>query len=1738
MNMFGSSSCRRHLAIFIFLPVSLLFCCSAFAQSSGDYRSNVAPSGNWNSSASWEKYNGVSWVAATDYPGQNAGAGTVTIRDGDAITLNVSPANAIGALTVGEGTSGTLTTSNSNWTLSITNNLTVASGASFDLNRLAITVNGNTSVSGTLSDGNNNGSATFVGSFTVNSGGTFSTSNSSSFTFRGGITNNGTFNKTGTGGVTFSTNNQTIGGSSSITMAGVVTVTGITVTNNNADLNLTSTAANALTGTGGWTQGTGSVMKFSGASMNIATVDFNTNSNTVDYARGGTQTVLSATYKNLTVSNSGTKTLGGNVTVNGNLDISGSATLACDAYQITGNATGTFTMASGTSLTLGNTASSVNVLFPSNFTSANISLNSASTVTYQNNSTQTVSGTPAYGNLTIATGGTKTIDGNVTINGNLTVNAGTFDFGSSAARTVTVAGDLSGAGAIDMSGGSLLHSLTLSGANNSITTFTTAAVASTVTYNGTSNQQVFASANYRNLVITENSTKTLQGATTVNNNLTISNSATLNPASHNLTVSGNTTISATFSDNSATGTTSLQDVDLSGGTITGTATGVVNINGNLTMPTGDGTIGRVTLTVSGTTTVATGRSFTINNNTGVKRFDGLVTISGTGTWTSTTVTTTANLELRGGIDVASSSGSFSAGAATFSTNNQNIAGAGTLTFANAVTVSGAITITNQNTNGVTFNNTITGTVAGSTWKNDVNAVTYYQPSATTQPMNTGTLDVSASGNYFHYSRAGNQNVKVPASSYYHLTISGGSSGVKTLQGATSVDGNLSIAASTSLDPSGQNLTVSGTSTIAGTLADGNASGTTSLQDVDLSGGTINGAATGVVNINGNLTMPTGNGTIGRMTLTVTGTTTVATGRSLTLNSNTGVKRFDSAITINGSGSWTSTTITTASNLDIRGGIEVASASGSFSASAATFSTNNQNITGAGPLSFDNGVTISGNITVTNTNTSGVTFNSTVDGTAASSTWKHGANGVTYYQPAAATQPMNTGELDVSASGNYFYYSRAGAQNIKIPLTSYFHLYITGGSSSTKTLQATTTVSGNLYVASSTTLSLSSYGLTVTGSTTLDGSISDANDAGTNTFTGLLTIGSTGSLSTSSNSPFVFEGGITNNGTFSKTGTGAVSFNTNDQDIDGTAAMTLAGAITIAAGKTVTYKNTNSTGITISGVLDGANSSSTWKNNANTTVSYAPGVSTRPMNTGILDVSASGNTFKYTDAGAQTIKTPASAYHNLSLSGTGTKSLSGETTVNGNLSLSSTTLDVVSGQNYAITVKGNWVNTSSTFLARNGTVTFSGSADQQITSNASSFYNVVININSPGTQLTLNDDLEITNLLTLTDGVITTGTSKVYINNNSSTSMGGYSSASFINGNLRRRITTNTDTYVFPVGDGTATTDYYRADVLNNGLTGIAYIDCKFKPLSNHDDADLIAANVADHWEHGFLGYFTINTAGVWELTPDNNPPTGGNYGVKLYIENMTGFTDNNFGPLKRPVGGDGSTWDTGGGTLNNSDSPGRTVSSGYMQRNGITDGFSEFGGGGGSGAGSGLPIELVRFTARALDDNTIHLDWQTATETNNDYFSVERSKDGDLFETIATVEAAGNSSVPIEYSVIDAQPHNGISYYRLRQTDMDSKYSFSDIVTVEIQPEEIPFSLYPNPVKGRKINVSATGGICSSKCVVEMLDMSGRKINLTPDEIFNSEHASILLPDNIRPGMYLIKLNDGTSTFRKKILAE
>lgn len=113
---------------------------------------------------------------------------------------------------------------------------------------------------------------------------------------------------------------------------------------------------------------------------------------------------------------------------------------------------------------------------------------------------------------------------------------------------------------------------------------------------------------------------------------------------------------------------------------------------------------------------------------------------------------------------------------------------------------------------------------------------------------------------------------------------------------------------------------------------------------------------------------------------------------------------------------------------------------------------------------------------------------------------------------------------------------------------------------------------------------------------------------------------------------------------------------------------------------------------------------------------------------------------------------------------------------------------------------------------------------------------------------------------------------------------------------------------------------------------------------------------------------------------------------------------------------------------------------------------------------SALPVELINFEALNTNNTKVELKWETASEINNDFFTVEKSIDVENWEEVTTLKGAGNSSNPIVYSTIDNYPYSGISYYRLKQTDFDGNYTYSKIEKVEIIiGEKKSLKVFPNP---------------------------------------------------------------------------
>jgi len=189
---------------------------------------------------------------------------------------------------------------------------------------------------------------------------------------------------------------------------------------------------------------------------------------------------------------------------------------------------------------------------------------------------------------------------------------------------------------------------------------------------------------------------------------------------------------------------------------------------------------------------------------------------------------------------------------------------------------------------------------------------------------------------------------------------------------------------------------------------------------------------------------------------------------------------------------------------------------------------------------------------------------------------------------------------------------------------------------------------------------------------------------------------------------------------------------------------------------------------------------------------------------------------------------------------------------------------------------------------------------------------------------------------------------------------------------------------------------------------------------------------------------------------------------------------------------------------------------------------------------SQLPIELLDLSAN-IDNSIVNILWTTASEINNDYFTIQRSQKLDEWNDIIRTEGAGNSNDIIQYSEVDMGPFQGISYYRLKQTDFDGTFTYSNIVSINNIGEESKnegyLLLYPNPVNS------------NNSFYIEFIDISDKEYNIELRDILGRVYYSkfihnadiekrykVQLNNNIPKGVYFIVARSDQNTILYKKL--
>ncbi|RYM35986.1 T9SS type A sorting domain-containing protein [Brumimicrobium glaciale] len=171
--------------------------------------------------------------------------------------------------------------------------------------------------------------------------------------------------------------------------------------------------------------------------------------------------------------------------------------------------------------------------------------------------------------------------------------------------------------------------------------------------------------------------------------------------------------------------------------------------------------------------------------------------------------------------------------------------------------------------------------------------------------------------------------------------------------------------------------------------------------------------------------------------------------------------------------------------------------------------------------------------------------------------------------------------------------------------------------------------------------------------------------------------------------------------------------------------------------------------------------------------------------------------------------------------------------------------------------------------------------------------------------------------------------------------------------------------------------------------------------------------------------------------------------------------------------------------------------------------------------GSALPVELTNFSASC--ENNASIKWTTASELNSDYFLVEKSRDGHNWTLVEKQNAAGNSNAEINYSFVDEDRWNGLSYYRLRQVDFDGKEEVFGPISVSCTGNENSMTVYPNPNNGTFIiEISSDNGY--SDVQLFMTDATGKIVVSEEIDISNGTTQFTVNKLDLSKGVYLVSI--------------
>ncbi|MCE1164157.1 MAG: T9SS type A sorting domain-containing protein [Bacteroidetes bacterium] len=717
----------------------------------------------------------------------------------------------------------------------------------------------------------------------------------------------------------------------------------------------------------------------------------------------------------------------------------------------------------------------------------------------------------------------------------------------------------------------------------------------------------------------------------------------------------------------------------------------------------------------------------------------------------------------------------------------------------------------------------------------------------------------------------------------------------------------------------------------------------------------------------------------------------------------------------------------------------------------------------------------------------------------------------------ANKAGNTGSLDMTLGGT---------------------MYIAGGINVVNLGSFTVGAGTIVYNGAAQTVYNTTYNnLTIAGSgtKTLSGEVS---------VSGNLTINSGAALSTGANSQNLKLGGnFTNNGTFTATASDIWFTGTANQNIDG---FTTTGIVTMSktSGTAALSGNINVDSLVINGIGGTLNLGSGLTHSVATILTRTNG--TLDMSSSSLSVggkivgtggtfTANNGTMIFNMSGAQTV--PAMTFYNLTLSGSGVKTLSSGITVNNTLSIEGTATISGTAPTYG----------ASSVLQYKGTSAQTVSAVEFPLTNGPN--SLTIN-NTAGVSFPSSFSRTISGTLTLTSGALTIANDTLTVNGSISSGsgyfMGDSTSASMVIGGTGANLTlpqiqkglksltinrangvtlgadlTVNGNLIMTSGKLSTTssyTVYFTTASANPTESANSYILGKAVMKQRTVGAgtiDFLNANIQGILNIGNVTITrTTGTNGI--ITSNGNSGIAANWNITSSVSNSRGVTfrwlpalDNNIvfnsGTLAQLFYNNSGSMQPVGTPVNVSGSSPRTITVTLSNFGQFTVGASD----------SPLPVTLSSFTSN-VNGRNIKLSWSTQKESNNKGFEIQRSdvnSQAPEYTVIGFINGKGNSNNSVNYSFEDSKLSSGKYKYRLKQIDFNGNYEYFELsgnVEVGVPGKFTLSQNYPNPFNPMtKIDFSVPS---DSRVNIKVFDASGRE-------------AGTLVNENKKAGYYTVTFN-------------